>query len=292
MAVGKTKEKTLSTTLVKNSYGKSVVRLTKVTRSSKPPTWKEITVETELFGDFADCYYDGDNTKIVATDSMRNTIYILGAKHSLDSIEDYGIALAKHFLSEYSHVTEAIIRIVENVWGQIPLSGKHHPTSFVKTQGDDRVAAILVNRKEAKIESGIVNLNVAKITDSEFSGFIRDKYTTLGETSDRIFGTTIDAHWKYKRPAANFNCVYETARKVMLETFADHHSLSAQQTLYAMGDAVLEAVDDIEEISLILPNLHRLTFDLRPFGMENTNEIFVSTSEPYGTIKGTIARKK
>lgn len=292
MTVGKTKERPLTTTLVKNSYGKSLVRLTKVNRSGKTPTWKEMTVETELFGDFADCYYDGDNTKIVATDSMRNTIYVIGAKHPLASIEEYGLALAKHFLAEYSHVSQAFIRIVEDVWSNIPIEGGHHPTSFVKSHDDDRVSTIWMNREESKVESGIVNLNVAKITDSEFSGFIRDKYTTLGDTTDRIFGTTIDAHWKYVNPSADFNKAFETARKVMLETFAKHHSLSAQQTLYAMGDAVLEAVSEIEEISLILPNLHRLCFDLRPFGLENTNEVFVSTSEPFGTIKGTIARKK
>lgn len=293
MSVAGTKEKTFNSTLVKNSYGKSLVRLTKIMRDSTPPRWKEITVETELIGpDFAGCYYDGDNSKIVATDSMKNTVYVHGARNPLNSIEEYGVSLAKHYLDDYSHISEVIIRIVEDVWTNIPLNGKTHPTSFVKAQGDDRVVEIRMDRKSTDVISGIDNLVVAKITDSEFTGFIKDEYTTLKETRDRIFGTMVEARWKYSNTKADFNKCYETIRRVMLETFANHHSLSAQQTLYAMGDAALEAVKDIEEISLTLPNLHRLPFDLKPLGLENKNEIFMTTSEPHGTIKGTIARKK
>lgn len=287
-----TKERTAfeNTTLVRDSYGKSLVRLTKVLRDSKPARWHEITVETELVGpEFAGCYYDGDNSRIVATDSMKNTVYVEGAKHSLNSIEEFGLHLAKHYLDDYSHVSEVFVRIQENVWTQI---SPDHPTSFVKSREDLRIANIRMDRKSTDIESGIDNLVVAKITDSEFTGFIKDKYTTLKETHDRIFGTKILAHWKITNQKADFNAAYETARKVMLDEFAKHHSLSAQQTLYAMGDAVLNAVKDVEEVSLVLPNLHRLPFDLKPFGMENKNEIFMTTSEPHGTIKGTIARKK
>ncbi len=290
-----TKEKTTfeNTTLVKDSYGKSLVRLTKVIRDSTPPKWKEITVETELIGpEFAGCYYDGDNSRIVATDSMKNTVYVEGAKHNLNSIEEYGIHLAKHYLNDYSHITEVIVRIAENVWTQIDVNGTPHPTSFVKSREDLRVVTIRMDRKKTDIQSGIENLVVAKITDSEFAGYIKDKYTTLKETHDRIFGTKVMASWTYNNEKADFNAGYETARKVMLETFAKHHSLSAQQTLYAMGDAVLNAVKDVEEVTLVLPNLHRLPFDLKPFGMENNNEIFMTTSEPHGTIKGTIGRKK
>lgn len=290
-----TKEKTAfeNTTLVKDSYGKSLVRLTKVIRDTTPPKWKEITVETELIGpEFAGCYYDGDNSRIVATDSMKNTVYVEGAKHNLNSIEEYGMHLAKHYLDDYSHINEVIIRIAENVWTQISVDGTPHPTSFVKSREDLRVVTVRMDRKKTDIESGIENLVVAKITDSEFAGYIKDKYTTLKETHDRIFGTKVMAHWTYNNPKADFNAGYETARRIMLETFAKHHSLSAQQTLYAMADAVLNALKDVEEVTLVLPNLHRLPFDLKPFGMENKNEIFMTTSEPHGTIKGTIGRKK
>jgi urate oxidase len=293
MTASNVKEKSHTSTLVQNSYGKSIVRLTKINRESNPPTWKEITVDTDLHGDeFAGCYYDGDNSKIIATDSMKNTVYVEGAKHSLNSIEEFGMALAKHYLDDYSHVKEVIVKIQEAVWSNIPVNGKINPTSFFKSGGDNRVTTIRMDRTKTGIESGFENLVVAKIADSEFAGFIKDNYTTLKETHDRIFGTTINAHWTYTNPKADFNADYETARKLILETFANHHSLSVQQTLYAMGDVVLNAVKDIEQISMVLPNIHRLPFDLQPFGLENRNEVFVTTSEPQGTIQGTVGRKK
>ncbi len=293
MSVSTTKEKTFVSTLVKDSYGKSLVRLTKINRSGKVPTWKEITVESELAGpEFASCYYEGDNSKIVATDSQKNTVYVIAARNELKSIEEYGLALAKHYLDDYKHVDDVNIRISEEVWSQIPIEGGLHPTSFVKAGTDLRYTHIHMTRKETSIVSGIENLNVAKITNSEFAGHIKDSYTTLKDTHDRIFGTKVEALWKWKNASCDFNGGYEKARKIMLETFAHHHSLAAQQTLFAMGDAVLAAVSDIEEISLTLPNLHRLPFNLEPFGMENKNEVFVNTSEPHGIIKGTLARKK
>lgn len=293
MTAGHVKESKSTSTLVRNSYGKSLVRLTKVMRASTPPKWKEITVETELFGDqFAGCYYDGDNSKVVATDSMKNTVYVEGAKHSLNSIEEFALVLAKHYLDDYSHVEEVRVSIEEDAWSHIEVNGKAHPTSFVKAGSENRLATVRMDRKKTDVQAGIEDLVVAKIADSEFAGYIKDKYTTLKETHDRIFGTKVNALWTFNNPEADFNSSYETARRVMLETFANHHSLSAQQTLFAMGDAVLNAVRDIEEVSIVLPNLHRVPFDLKPFGMDNRNEIFVNTSEPHGTIKGTIARKK
>ncbi|HEY9717021.1 MAG TPA: urate oxidase [Trichormus sp.] len=281
-----------STTLLNNSYGKSRVRLTKIIRESSPPKWKEITVESELIGDeFDSCYYDGDNSKIVTTDAQKNTVYAIASKNHLNSIEDYGMALAKHYLDDYSHIKEVFIRIQEELWNNIPVNGSVHPTAFVKSAGDLRTTTIRMDRKKTDVVSGIENMIVAKITESEFFGFIKDNYTTLKDTHDRIFGTSVSANWRFSTDKTDFNAAYETARRVMLETFANHHSLSAQQTLYAMGDAVLNAVKDIENISLVLPNLHRLPFDLKPFGLENRNEIFVNTTEPQGTIKGTVGRK-
>ncbi len=129
MTASNVKEKSHTSTLIQNSYGKSIVRVTKINRESKPPTWKEITVDTELQGDeFAGCYYDGDNSKIVATDSMKNTVYVQAAKHSLNSIEEFGMTLAKHYLDDYAHVKEVTVQIQEEAWGNIPANGKVHPT--------------------------------------------------------------------------------------------------------------------------------------------------------------------
>jgi urate oxidase len=292
MSITTTEKKTFVNTLKSNSYGKSMVRLTKVDRHCTPPRWKEITVATELRGEFETCYLDGDNSKIVATDSIKNTVYVMASKHGVDSLEEFALIIAKHYLDDYAHVAEVEVNISEDAWAQIEVDGDLHPTAFVKSREDIRNTKVSMNRKETRIESGIDNLAVAKITDSEFSGFIRDSYTTLKDSSDRIFGTKINAHWTYNTQSTDFNNAYETARKTMLKVFAHHHSLSAQQTLFAMGEAVIETLKDVEEISLTLPNIHRIPFDMKPFGQENRNEIFVTTSEPYGVIKGQVSRKK
>ncbi len=292
MSITSVKEKPFVNTLKSNSYGKSMVRLTKIDRNSTPPRWKEITVATELRGEFDKCYLEGDNSKIVATDSIKNTVYVLASKHTINSLEEFALLIAKHYLDDYAHVADVQVNISEDVWSQIPVGEKLHPTAFVKGREDIRTANVFMNRKESRVESGIENLAVAKITDSEFSGFLRDSYTTLKDSTDRIFGTKINAHWTYNTHSTDFNHAYETARKTMLEVFAHHHSLSAQQTLFAMGEAVIETLQDVEEIRLALPNIHRIPFDMAPFGQENRNEIFITTSEPYGLIKGQVSRKK
>jgi urate oxidase len=292
MSTTSTIKKPFVNTLKSNSYGKSMVRLTKVDRHTTPPRWKEITVATELRGEFETCYSEGDNSKIVATDSMKNTVYVMASKHDVNSLEEFALIIAKHYLDDYAHVAEVEVEISEDAWSQIPVGNELHPTAFVKSREDIRSAKVSMNRKETRVESGIDNLAVAKITNSEFSGFIKDSYTTLKDSTDRIFGTKINAHWTYNTKSPDFNNVYETARKTMLEVFAHHHSLSAQQTLFAMGEAVIETIKDVEEIRLTLPNIHRIPFDMKPFGRENRNEIFVTTSEPFGLIKGQISRKK
>jgi urate oxidase len=76
----------------------------------------------------------------------------------------------------------------------------------------------------------------------------------------------------------------------MLKTFADKHSLSLQQTLYAMGEAVLNARPEVAEVRLSMPNKHHFLVDLSAFGLENDNEVFYAADRPYGLIEGSILR--
>ncbi|CAN5557326.1 urate oxidase [soil metagenome] len=285
-----------SCVLLHNAYGKSAVRLSKIIRHEGYQELKELTVNIQIEGDFAGSYLDGDNSQIIATDSMKNTVYVLAADHPFTTLESFAQDLALHFLKTYSHVSEATVHLVEDLWTRIPTDGKPHPHAFVSAGNEKRVASAVVDRESISLQSGIDNLLVAKTTDSQFWGFIRDQYTTLPEARDRIMATTIEASWLYRAEtkaeidAIDFNKHYEVIRKIILDTFATQHSLAVQQTLYEMGEAVLAAISDVDEISITMPNQHRIAFNLEPFGKKNQNEIFVPIDEPFGLISGTIKR--
>jgi urate oxidase len=285
-----TKSAAMSSKLVQNAYGKSGVRLTKVIRHKDHQELKELTANIQLEGEFADSYSKGDNSKIVATDSMKNTVYVMASQHPLDSIESFAGDLAQHFLTKYAHVKQATVHLSEDLWLRIPLNGEPHPHSFVSAGNEKRTTTVVATRQEVKIESGIDNLVVAKTTDSQFWGFIRDEYTTLPETRDRIMATAIEAHWLYEKAPADFNKSYQNARSIILNVFATHPSLAVQQTLYEMGDQILKAVSEVEEVTITMPNQHRIAFNLEPLGHKNKNEIFYPIDEPYGLITGTLRR--
>jgi urate oxidase len=193
-------------------------------------------------------------------------------------------------------VSSADIRIEETLWNRIDINGKPHDHAFIGGNNEKRTCRAKITRDEKHpdgvtiLRGGISGMMVLKTTKSGFVGYIKDKYTTLKETTDRIFATAVDATWNFTNVSADFNRAYDSIRGAMVRVFAEHDSLAVQQTLYAMGEAALAACDVIDEISLTMPNQHRLLVNLQPFGMENQNEIFVATSEPYGLIAGTIRR--
>lgn len=271
-------------------YGKSDVRLTKVSRSGNVHELKELNVNVLLHGDFARCYTHGDNSSIVPTDTMKNTVYAIAKQHDLSSIERYAKALASHFVQNFSHITAAEVTIAESLWNRINVNGRPHDHAFLGGNIEKRTCHTKITRQSTRLQGGISGMTVLKTSQSGFVGYIKDKYTTLKETTDRIFATIVEATWNYTNLAADFNTAYDAIRTAMIKVFAEHDSLAVQQTLYAMGEAALAACDAIDEISLTMPNQHRLLVNLQPFGMENPNEIFVPTSEPYGLIAGTIKR--
>ena len=274
-----------------SAYGKSQVRLTKVTRRADRHDLKEISVDILLEGNFDRSYTHGDNSLLVATDTMKNTVYALAKNHPLESIESFGAHLADHFLSRNAHLTAVTIDIAEQPWNRIDVKGKAHSHAFVGGGSEQRITNLRKTREGTRIESGVSGLLVLKTTDSAFTGFIRDEYTTLADTNDRIFATSVTAKWIYSSDRADYNASYEKIRKAMLEVFATHKSLGVQQTLYAMGEAALDVCGEISEIHLEMPNQHRLLINLAPFKMDNPNEIFVPTNEPFGLITATVARK-
>ena len=276
--------------LAEHLYGKSRVRLTKLGRRAQQHQLSEISVDITLSGDFEDTYISGDNAQVVATDSMKNTVYVLAARHDFDSIESFAKILALHFLGQYQHVDGVTVGIIEDLWQRIEYEGKPHPHAFFGAGAEKRFASVKATRENLVVESGIDNLRVVKTTKSEFVGFIRDSYTTLPEVKDRIFGTSVLARWQYQGEGQAFNDCYEAIRRTVLEIFASHNSLSVQQTLHEIAQAALERCPGVSSITLTMPNQHRIPFNLEPFGLENRNEIFITTDEPYGLISASISR--
>jgi urate oxidase len=278
--------------LAENSYGKSRVRLAKVKRHPDRHDFREWTVEVLLEGDFESCFVDGDNRKILPTDTLKNTVYSLARTSSAECIEEFGIELLAFFLDHNPQISAARVTMSAKAWEHLHTGGRSHPTAFVQASSECQTAEVAATRNEAPaIRSGFENLAILKTAGSEFAGFIKDSLTTLPEATDRLLGTSVRARWKYSSPGVPFVPLRSKIREVLLSVFAGHASKSVQHTLYAMGENVLRDVPEVEDIELTMPNKHFLLADLSRFGQDNPNEIFVPIDEPHGAIEARIRRQ-
>jgi urate oxidase len=270
-----------------NSYGKSAIRLVKVVRSETPHRVRDLTVAIALEGDFDASYSAGDNSGVIATDTMKNTVYALAGEHLTGSIESFGLVLGRHFLAE-PQVELARVSIEEHAWRPIGSA----PDAFTRDSSSTRTAVVAVGRDDVTVDAGIAGLTVMKTSRSAFEGFPRDRFTTLKETDDRIMATKVTASWRYGGDAADigFDASWDAVHTTFLEVFADHHSVSVQASIWIVGKAILERHREVAEISMSLPNLHHWTVDLSPFSIDNDREVYVSTTEPHGLIEATIRR--
>ena len=274
----------------RSNYGKSDVRLVKVERDTDRHELTEAWVDVDLEGDFEAAHAKGDNTGLLATDTMRNTVYALAKDHLTGDVEEFGLKLVDHFLEAGPTVTGVRIHFTEYLWDRILADGREHDHSFVRAAGQ-RLATVSGDESGARrVEAGIDDLLVLKTTNSGWEGFHREQYTTLPETDDRILSTVVTANWVYNTTDVSFGETWRGVKDTVLTTFTDHYSPSAQNTLYRMGSAVLERFPEIERIHFSLPNRHQLLYDLQRFGMENHNEVFHASSEPFGLIEGTVER--
>lgn len=281
--------------LAANRYGKSRVRLMRVTKHEAHHDLDEWTVEVLLCGDFETAHTIGDNSKILPTDTMKNTVYFVARQSAAESMEDYAKELVDFLLSHNPQVTSAEVSIQSHLWKRLMVHGQPYPTAFMR--GSDERQTATVSRSQGGpflITSGLDGLNVLKTAQSAFTGYIKDNLTTLPETSDRLFGTVVKAQWPYTAKAIaegiDFNKVRRHLRETMLAAFAQHDSLSVQQTLFAMAEAALSHTDILDEVYLLMPNKHNLLVDMSRFGRDNPNHIFVPTDEPHGTIEATVRR--
>ncbi len=278
--------------LAENRYGKSRVRLMKVTRGPKGNELREWTVQVLLTGDFDSAHYDGDNSKILPTDTMKNTVYSLARKSSAIAMEDFAKELVDFLLTRNPQVSSASVAIEGVMWKRLTVDGKPHPTSFIRGSGELQTTTVARARSgNFSITSGLKNLVVMKTADSAFEDYIVDELTTLKPTNDRLFCTAVTAEWRYTVATLAFDAMRAALREAMLKTFANHSSKSVQETLYAMGKSALERVAEADQIDITMPNKHCLLVDLARFGQDNPNEIFVPTDEPAGHIQACVRRK-
>ncbi len=286
---------------LRQSYGKHCVRVSKIKRS--PATepnqsvhdFFEASIDIELEGDFAAAYVEADNRLVVATDTCRNTVYILAKDDPIDSLDSFGIRIATHFLEQYTHVSQVTVRLRQQLWQRLFAS----PYGFSGNDSETPTALIVGVRKasgfDIKLTGGIDNCTIAKTTESGFAQFHRDEFRTLPDTDDRVLATSMTAVWEYSDGIIepDFNQLRARIRERLLTTFLDHFSHSVQETLYRMASAVLESEQGqmLESITLTMPNKHHIRFNLDPFGRENDNEVFVVTDQPFGFITATVCRK-
>jgi urate oxidase len=273
--------------LGENRYGKSRVRLMKVYRDGARHEVIEWNVEVWLTGDFRGCFEEGDNSHILPTDTMKNTVYSLARSSSAKSMEDFGLELVSHFIETNPYADAAGAHIVATPWGDI----EGFPAAF--THASDKVDTTTVTLSRAgvrRVSSGFEGLWLLKTAKSGFAGYLKDRLTTLKETHDRLFGTLAAAEWGYVGTSLDYCALRQRAESALVRAFAGHDSLSVQQTLYAMAKRALEEVSEIADVRLQMPNKHCNLVDLSPFGQDNPNEIFVPTDEPHGSIEARVCR--
>jgi len=278
--------------LLENRYGKSRVRLVRVRRRARWHDFHEWSVEILLRGDFANCFEAGDNSSILPTDTMKNTVYSMARKSQAVCMEDFAKELTEFLLRRNPQVSEAEVSVQEKTWEHLITNGKPHATTFVQSSQERQTTAVIRKQNgDLTVYSGLEDLMIMKTADSAFEGYIKDSLTTLAESSDRLFGTAVWSRWTYGKLDGDFAALRTKIREELLNVFAHHKSRSVQHTLYAMAEGVLQEVAEVEQLELRMPNLHCLPVDLSHFGQDNPNEIFVPIDEPHGYIEARISRK-
>ena len=276
-----------------NRYGKARVRLVHVKRERETHELRDWTLEVLLKGDFQTCFTEGDNSKILPTDTMKNTVYSLARRSPAASIEEFAKELVDFLLARNPQVWSGEVTVSEKAWEHALVKGDPHPTTFVQSSGERQTTK--VERAQGgtfSVVSGLENLIIMKTAGSGFEGYLQDSLTTLPPTSDRLFATAVRARWLYEPAEVGFNQLRTKIREILIAVFAEHASKSVQHTLYAMGERVLERVAEVKEIELSMPNIHCLLVDLSRFGQDNPNEVFVPTDEPHGYIEARICRQR
>jgi urate oxidase len=283
-------EQPMAHTLGANQYGKAECRVVRIVRDTPRHEIRDLNVSTSLRGDFAEAHITGDQAAVLPTDTQKNTAFAYAKLHGVTSAEDYALALGSRLLEACPAADAAQVRVEEYGWDRI---GDH---SFMRRGGGVRTAVVTVGREATHVLSGISELVLLNSTDSEFKGFLKDEFTTLPETDDRVLATSLVAKWRHTeadRGGTDWNASYEAVTATLLRTFAGTYTRALQEMLYAMGSAVLDAQPGLAEIRFSAPNAHHFLVDFSGFqvdGLSNDGEVFVAADRPYGLIEAQVTR--
>jgi urate oxidase len=276
--------------LGKNQYGKAENRVVRIYRDTPRHEIHDVNVSTCLRGDFSAAHLAGDQSEVLPTDTQKQTAYAYAKEKGLLSIEDYGLALARHFVHDVEPVQGARIEIDEYAWQRAVVDGAEHDHTWIRKGQEVRTAAITVDAEGEWVVGGLKEMTILKSTGSEFADFLTDPYTILEPTHDRVMATSLTAQWRFTSTEVDWEATYEGIKTQMIKQFATVQSLALQQTLFEMGKAVLETYPVIAEVRLAAPNKHHFVYDLSPFGIENDKEVFNADDRPYGFIQATVTR--
>jgi urate oxidase len=267
-----------------NRYGKAETRMVRVVKDGDTHSLADLNVSVALSGDLEATHLTGDNTGVLPTDTMKNTVYAFAKEHGVGEPEAFGLLLAGHFVATQPQVHAAKVSVEAFAWKRLG------PHSFQKSSDFTRTVVVTATADGAQVVSGLSGLVLLNSTASEFHGYPQDRYTTLPPTTDRVLATAVDAKWRHLGAGADWAASFAGVLEALTTAFVNTYSLSLQQTLMSMGTRVLETRPEIAEIRLTLPNKHHYLVDLSPFDLENDNEVFIAGDRPYGLIEGTVTR--
>jgi urate oxidase len=277
--------------LIKNRYGKGRVRVMRIHRDGDRHEVSQLNVKAMIEGDFARAYTHGDNSTSVSTDTIKNVVNVAARENAGLSTEEFCLVLAKKYLDSYSQVTSVAITAHETKWSRLSFGGKPHPHSFVlDANGKPTVEATMIRGGASTLSSGVDGFTFMKSTQSGWENYVKDPYTTIPPTGDRMCATSMVVSWKWSGKPPSYPAANAGILDTLLEVFATTYSTSVQDSLYRMGEAALAAVPEISEISMACPNMHFIPMNLSAFGLDNHNEVFLPTDEPHGQIECTVGR--
>ncbi|MFC4064786.1 factor-independent urate hydroxylase [Actinoplanes subglobosus] len=267
-----------------NRYGKAETRLVRVHRDGESHGLVDFNVSIALSGDLTATHLTGDNSGVLPTDTMKNTVYAFAKEHGVGEPESFALLLARHFVHTQPQVHGAKVSVESFAWDRLG------PHSFRRRGDHVRTTVVTVTADATQVVSGVSGLVLLNSTDSEFHGFVEDGYTTLKPATDRILATAVDARWRHAGDDTDWAASFEGSLAALVSAFVGTYSYSLQQTLYAMGAGLLEARPEVAEVRLALPNKHHYLADLSPFDLENPGEVFIAGDRPYGLIEGSVVR--